>query len=317
MQIKPSLNQIGDACASLLDSMAQNAVHFGLRIRRADCGTRVFFAESNAPESVRAGALVAALCQGGLAAVGAYEDTVGDQALPFIHSETGVARLATLTLQSACDFHGVMLSGPIKLHLDQSNEIEYDSDPQTGSYSAVVQADAAPNENWIVSLAKAAHCRPEQITLFVAPEASMIGATQIAGRMNENIIFTMERSLGLDSNIVAFIEGYSPICPPGGKSESGQMLTPDDFLHYGAYARVSLAKGVAVDCQKLADDLAFASTDIFGTLFSDLLRKAGGDFFKIPNLLHINKLAVVEVFDSDSETSYRSGSFRYDLLKLF
>lgn len=317
MQKKLSLNQIGNACASLLDSLAQNAVHFGLCIRRADCGARVFFAESNVPESVRAGALVAALCQGGLAVVSVYEDTVGNQALPFIHSETGVARLATLTLQSACAFHGVMISGPIKLHLNQSNEIEYDSDLQTGSYSAVVQADVVPNEEWIVSLAKAAHCHPEQITLVVAPETSMVGAAQIAGRMNENIIFTMERSLGLDSNIVASIEGYSPVCPPGGKSASGKMLTPDDFLHYGAYARVSLAKGVAVDYQKLADDLVFASTDIFGTLFSDLLRKAGGDFFKIPNLLHINKLAIVEVVDSDSEKSYRSGSFRPDLLKLF
>lgn len=315
MQIKLSLNQIGNACTKLLDTLVQNSTQFGLRVSQADCGARVLFAKSDTSESVHAGALTASLCQGGLATVSTYADTFGNQTLTFIRSKTDLPRLATLTLQSACAFQSVMLSGPIKLHLDQSGEIEYNADPTNGSYSAVVQSDAIPSDAWIVSLADAAHCRPEQITLLVAPEKSRIGATQIAGRMNENMIFTMERSLGLDSNIVTSIEGYSPVCPPEARQKSGTALLPDDFLHYGAFSRLVLAKDATVNPQKLADDLAFVSTDIFGTLFSDLLQQAGGDFFKIPNLLHINKLAVVEVVDSDSEKAYRSGSFRPDLIE--
>ena len=315
MQKKPSLNQIGNACTKLLDTLVQNSTRFGLRISLADCGARVLFAESDTPESIHAGALAASLCQGGLATLSAYEDTFGSQTLPFVHSKTNLPRLATLTLQSACAFHGVMLSGPVKLHLDQSNEIEYNTDPANGSYSAIVQSNAIPSESWMVLLADAMRCHPELITLFVAPETSMIGAAQIAGRMNENMIFTMERSLGLDSNIVAYIEGYAPVCPPGAKQKNGTALLPDDFLHYGAFSRLVLAKGATVDPQKLADDLAFVSTDIFGMLFSDLLQKAGGDFFQIPNLLHINKLAIVEVVDSDNGSSYRSGLFRSDLLE--
>jgi methenyltetrahydromethanopterin cyclohydrolase len=314
MQKKPSLNQIGNACAALLGALARNGARFGLRVLRAACGARVLFAESDTPESVRAGALAAALCQGGLAKVSVYEDIFGNQTLPFARSRTDSPRLATLTLQSACAFQGAMLSGPVKLHLAQSDKIEYDADPASGSYSAVVQADDIPSDRWMISLAEAAHCRPEKLTLLVAPETGMIGAAQIAGRMNENIVFTMERSLGLDSNIVASIEGYAPVCPPGTKLKNGTTLLPDDFLHYGAFSRLALAKDATVEPQKLADDLTFASTDIFGTLFSDLLQQADGDFFKIPNLLHINKLAVVEVFDIGSATSYRSGSFRPDLL---
>ena len=79
------------------------------------------------------------------------------------------------------------------------------------------------------------------------------------------------------------------------------------------------AKIVLCDCnlalaQKLADELAFRSLSIFGTLFIDLLDQAGGNFFKIPNLLHINKLALAEVYDPESGRTCRAGELRPDLL---
>ncbi len=314
MQDMPTLKQIGTACAGIFGALAQDGARFGLRVFHAGCGAQVLFAESDTPGSVRAGALAASLCQGGLATASAYEDTFGGQTLPFVRSKTDSPRLATLTLQSACEFRGAMLSGPMKLHLAETDEIRYDSGSESGSYSAVVQANEIPDDAWMVSLSQAARCRPEQLALLVAPQESMTGAAQIAGRMNENMIFTMERSLGLDANMVSAIEGYAPVCPPGAKSKNGTRLLPDDFLHYGAFSRLTLARGTDINPQKLANDLAFSSTDIFGALFSDLLEEAGGDFFKIPNLLHINKLAVVEVADPQSGKTYHSGSFRPDLL---
>lgn len=314
MQEKPTLRQIGNACANVLGLLAQDGISFGLRVFRAGSGARILFAASDVTQSVRAGALAVSLCQGGLAMADACEDALGDRPLSFVRSKTDFPRLATLTLQSARAFQGVMLSGPIKLHLDRTDEIDYDSDPESGSFSAVVQADEIPDDTWTVSLSDAAHCRPEQLSLLVAPQERLLGAAQIAGRMNENVIFTMERSLGLDANVVSSVEGYAPVCPPGAKSKDGTPLLPDDFLHYGAFSRLTLAEDATVDPQKLADDLAFCSTDIFGTLFFDLLKEAGGDFFKIPNLLHINKLAAVEVADPVSGKTFRSGLLRPDLL---
>ena len=309
-----TLSKIGSYSSVLLKTLLSGKDVYGLACTRSACGAQVLFANRDGVGSASAGALAAALCQGGLAETGDYASEFGGKTLSYVRSKTSLPRLATLTLQSADCFEGVMLSGPIKLHLDSSPDVEYNDDPALGSYSLLVQADSVPSDDWMVSLAHRAGCRPEQLTLLVAPQVSMLGAAQIAGRMNENMIFTMERSLGLDAKCVAMIEGYAPVCPPGAKTKRNKILLPDDYLHYGAFSRITLRPGAGVDAQKLAEDLAFCSLSIFGTLFFDLLDQAGGDFFKIPNLLHINKLALVEVYDPDSGRTCRAGELRPDLL---
>lgn len=314
MREKPDLGQIGSNCSALIGALTKNAAAFGLAAGRADCGAFVLSVMEDAPGSASAGAVFAALCQGGLAETQAYEAPFGGRTLPFVRSKTAFPRLAALTLQSACEFSGRMVSGPIKLRLEHTDEIADSPDPSGGSLSAIVQASETPGDRWIASLADAANCRPEELTLLVAPQESVCGAAQIAGRMNENMVFTMERSLGLNAAAVLQIEGYAPVCPPGAKTKGGKTLLPDDFLHYGAFSRLTLAEGSGIDAQTLAENLAFSSTDIFGSLFSDLLEQAGGDFFKIPNLLHINKLAVAEVFDPGCGKTFRAGTMHGEFL---
>ncbi|MEN6339128.1 MAG: methenyltetrahydromethanopterin cyclohydrolase [Clostridiaceae bacterium] len=314
MQEKTPLSKIGSYSSAIFKTLLSQLEQFGLTSVRSACGAEVLFADHDGIGAASGGALAAALCQGGLADVSNYTADFGGKTLPYVRSKTTLPHLATLTLQSADCFEGVMLSGPVKLHLDSSSEVEYNEDPSCGSYSLLVQADAVPSDSWMVSLARRAGCRPEQLTLLVSPQTRLLGAAQIAGRMNENMIFTMERSLGLDASVVASIEGYAPVCPPGAKTKRKKPLLPDDYLHYGAFSRLTLRPGAGVDAQQLANDLAFCSLSIFGTMFADLLEQAGGDFFKIPNLLHINKLALVEVFDPESGKTCRAGELRPDLL---
>jgi len=308
------LSKIGSNCSAIIKTLLSGKDVFGLACTRSACGAQILFADRDGIGASAGGALAAALCQGGLADVGDYTAEFGGKTLPYIRSRTSLPRLATLTLQSADCFEGVMLSGPIKLHLDSAPEVEYNDDPSSGSFSLLVQANSVPSDDWMISLARRAGCRPDQLTLLVAPQTGLLGAAQIAGRMNENMIFTMERSLGLDANCIASIEGYAPVCPPGAKTKRKKILLPDDYLHYGAFSRLTLQSGSGIDAQKLAGELAFCSLSIFGSLFIDLLDQAGGDFFKIPNLLHINKLALVEVYDPESGKTCRAGELRPDLL---
>ena len=315
MPERPSLGQIGTSCSVLLKTLSSAQDLFGISKSTALCGTNILFASRETSASASAGALVAALCQGGLAEASERDGEFGGRRLPLVHAKTDSPRLATLALQSARSFEGVMLSGPIKLYLEQNDMIAYTPDPSHGSRCAVVQAEEPPSDAWICRHADAAGCEPDALTLVVAPQGRMLGAAQIAGRMNENMIFTMERSLGLDASKVVLIEGEAPVCPPGAKTKRGKILLPDDFLHYGASARLTLAPHSGLDAESLARDLAFCSLSIFGGLFIDLLEQAGGDFFKIPDIEHINKLAVVEVFDPDRERTFRAGELRPDLLR--
>lgn len=314
MQDKGKLSEIGARCSAIARTLVENADAFGLSVRRTDASALLLATVRDTERSAEAGALIAALCQGGLADADAYIGEFAGKRFPFIRARTDAPRLATLTLQSACTFGGMMLSGPVKLHLERVDEVLYDSDALCGSFCAIIQADRAPDDGWIASLADHVRCGPESLTLLVAPQNRMLGAAQIAGRMNENMIFTMERSLGLDARVVAAIEGYSPVCPPGMKTARGKALLPDDYLHYGAFSRLTLRENAEVDAEQLARNLAFDSLPIRGCLFADLLEEAGGNFFKIPDLIHINKLAVVEVFDPASGRMYRAGSARPDCL---
>ena len=51
-----------------------------------------------------------------------------------------------------------------------------------------------------------------------------------------------------------------------------------------------------------------------GVLFADLLEKAGGDFFRIPNIRHINRLAEITVTDRASGAVCRAGRMHPEIL---
>ncbi|MPN41739.1 hypothetical protein SDC9_189294 [bioreactor metagenome] len=58
----------------------------------------------------------------------------------------------------------------------------------------------------------------------------------------------------------------------------------------------------------MAQGLCFRSAPAYGALFADLLEQAGGDFFKIPDMAHINKLAAVTVNEPASGRVFCAGA---------
>ena len=178
---------------------------------------------------------------------------------------------------------------------------------------AVLQPDAPVPESWVLELAKAARVDPCRLRLILVPQDSVAGCTQIAGRSNENIILTLVRSMGYDAGKVRRILGSSPICPV--YRGPGKILLPDDLLHYAGECFLTLAAAPEDDVQKLAQDLCFASLDIYGSLFADLLEAADWDFYKIPNISHINKLARVSINDETAGKAYCAGEPDESLLR--
>jgi hypothetical protein len=112
------LSKIGSNCSAIIKALLSGKDVFGLACTRSACGALVLFADRDGIAASAGGALAAALCQGGLADMSDYTAEFGGKTLPYVRSRTSLPRLATLTLQSADCFEGVMLSGPIKLHLD-------------------------------------------------------------------------------------------------------------------------------------------------------------------------------------------------------
>ena len=288
------IDAIQSRCSKILTDLTENACAYGIEVSSMPCGAKLIDAGVNTVGSYAAGALVTELCQGGLASAVIRPQNMGRLLLPHIFVETYIPRCANLVLQSAREFEGEMISGPIKMFLEKDAPAV---ESCTAGLTAVLQCDKFPSDEWTQSLAKAAGCAPQQITLVAVPQGSAAGSTQIAGRMNENVLFTMENSLGHHSSIVRHILGYCPIGPYGPAPEGKHLLLPDDYLHYASGACLTIEAPDGMDIQKLADDLAFNSLSIYGKLFYELLEQAGWDFFKIPDVMHINKLAEITICD--------------------
>lgn len=304
-----SLSVLSARCGALCDDLWENADYYRLERTTLPCGARVLDAGVNAPGSYLAGARLAELCQGALAKADISMGRLGNVSLPAITCESFSPALSAYALQSATGFRGALLSGPIKLLLGEVPYVQHDIPlaEARGVYAAMAQMDALPDDAFALALAQKAGCAPEALVLAVAPQQSVAGATQICGRMNEDVLLTMDKALQADPDMVESIVGYCPVCPIATGGPGKKTLLPDDFLHYAASAHLVVRAPEGFDAAELCFALCYESLGMGGVLFADLLEAAGGDFFKIPNISAINKLACITVNDLAARRVYRAG----------
>lgn len=290
---QPGLSLIAARSQTLWERLCSE--HLGTRLTRMACGVSLLDVGTAAPGSLEAGRLVTELAQGGLAEARLSMTQVCGVSLPAITVETFFPACACLEMQMATAADGAMLSGPLRLFLQPARYAKIDVALQKakGAMVGVIQPWREITDGWAAALAKRAGIPAEELRLVSVPMESVAGSTQICGRMNENITLTVARSLGLDPLRLTHLFGACPVTPVLKTSVGGKTLLPDDFLHY--LAEAVLTWEGEEEPKALAESLCFRSAPAYGTLFADLMEAAGGDFYKIPNLAHINKLARVTV----------------------
>jgi len=267
---------------------------YGLSVQILPCKATLIDAGFGVVGSFEAGRALIEICHGGLANASLDLVDLGGIILPRVSVESLHPLLSTYGLQASyplsSDEAGIRVSGSIRLYLDGG------SPAKDASGIAVIESDSLPGDAFALHLAERSGIAPQMLTLIAAPIASVVGATQIAGRVNESVIFTMKESLGIEPSIVKQIVGRAPICPVSGNAPLIEKRPyPDDFIHYAGEAYLSVDDFPDDDLGKLAQQLAFESTSIYGCLFCDLLHEAGGVFEKIPDLNDINKPAQITI----------------------
>lgn len=312
-----TLSQMEKRCEVLLEQLWNHKDDYGLDFLKLHSGAQIIDAGVNTPGSIEAGRFITELCHGGLCTTLLDLTDIEGIVLPRITVQSFYPTFTTYGLQACCDFEGVMISGPIRLFLENnlSGEQHKNSESATAYGIAIVQSDDIPSETWTKSLADQSGLRPQDLTLLVAPTLSAAGTTQIAGRMNENVILTMEKSIGWDSIKVRQLIGSSPIAPLSKDSQSYDRPFPDDLLHYGARAYLVVDAEPEDDVQELAEALCFRSTSIYGKFFGEILEEVNGVFMDIPELLDINKIAQVTINDMNTGNLYYAGQQETTLLK--
>ena len=299
------LAAVADRSVGLVSALCDRAGEYGLDARTMPCGATLIDAGVDAPGSFAAGLRLIELCHGGLASAALGLVELNGFVLPQVTVESLHPAFSTYRLQASYPVNvetpEIRVCGPIRLWLDQTVA---DESPIPGT--AVIESDRLPDDTTALTIAEHSGLPPRSLVLIVAPATSLVGATQIAGRVNECVIFTLAESIHFDLNKIRHIVGQAPICPVGRSAQ--EQPYPDDFIHYAGKAMLALTAAPEDDLESLVHQLTFASTPIYGTFFYELLAQAGGVFENIPELIDINKPAQVTINDLATGRTVHAGS---------
>ena len=291
----------------LVSALIERAWEYGLVVQTLPCGATLIDAGVDVAGSFEAGRILIEICHGGLANASLGLTNLGGFLLPQVTVESFHPTISTYGLQASyplsADEPGIRVSGPIRLYLDGEVAME-----NPGAI-AVIESDCLLGDEVALALAERSNLSPQSLTLIVVPGWSLVGAIQIAGRVNESVIFTLEESMKIDSRKVVQMIGQAPVCPVARiDSPEEKRPYPDDFIHYAGEVVLTLLASPEDDLERLAHLLSFASTSIYGSLFHDVLAAAGGIFEAIPDLIHINKPAQVTIEDLSTGRTAHAGA---------
>jgi len=272
---------------------------FGVVVTMSDSGATILDCGVHARGGFEVGRLIIEICLGGLGKASLTMVQLGDLILPAATVMTDSPAIATLGVQAGYPLlkqkeTTSIASGPARVLAQKPKELfdmlDVNDDSRVGVI--VLQMDDLPSVQLSKRIAVECNIDPASLFMLITPLRSIAGATQIAGRAIEDVTFTMWEILHYDVRKVRQMVGTAPIVPV---CPSDEMKTfPDDFLCYGGTVYMTIEPDNE-DIHRLAKELVFESTPIYGKTFSELLKHAKNDFRKIPGYPGIFRPAQVMI----------------------
>ena len=301
----------------LADAMVANAGELRVIARTLPGGARVIDAGIDTPGGYGAGRALAEICMGGLADIAYPPVPVGGDTWPGVRVWTDHPAVSCMASQYAgwaiqVGKYFAMGSGPLRAHARVERELYaklgYAERAQRGVL--VLETRLAPTDEVAAWVGQKAGLAPSQLTFVVAPTASLAGGVQIAARILETGLHKMD-ALGFDVTKVVSGVGTAPL-PPVAKNDLRAIGRTNDCILYGGQARYTV-KADDAELAALAPKIPASASKDYGTPFSDIFNRYGGDFYKIDPLLF--SPAEVWLTSVGSGKTYHAGHVNPDVLR--
>lgn len=304
------------AAASIVQRMIAGADALDIEAVKHGNGATVVDAGIRVAGSMRAGALFAETCLGGLGRVSFISvDVVPDVPMPAAFVEVSMPPLACLGSQYAGwsvrigDFSAIG-SGPARV-LARVEElfIRLGYEERADVAVLLLEGRRMPDEGVTEAIAERCGVPPQRLSVVIAPTASVVGAVQVAARSVEAGLHKM-LTLNFPVAAVTSAWGFSPIAPVG-RDDYQALGWVNDCLLYGARAWyvVDIADE---EVERVVHLLPSRASADHGLPFVEILRRAG-DFYRIDPLLF--GIAEVIVTNRRSGRTFRAGGFNPDALR--
>jgi len=285
--------QLNERSLGLVHRLTADPDGFDVAVDTLADGTVVVDAGITVRGSLEAGMLTAEACLGGLGCVDFCEGSPDAASLPVVQVRVGRPVLACMASQYAgwaVSLKGsgggkffAMGSGPARaLYRGEALFAGIAHTETSANAVLILEGRQPPTAEVAAMIAKACRIEASRLFLIVAPTASLVGSVQIAARVVETGMHKLHE-LGFPLDAVASGFGTCPLAPVAADDLKAVGRTNDAVL-YGGKAWYT------VDCpdedieRVLAQIPSCASRD-HGTLFYELFKRYGGDFYKIDPML--------------------------------
>jgi methenyltetrahydromethanopterin cyclohydrolase len=309
--------RMNEAAAEIADGMADQAALLRVRTFRLPGGARVIDAGVETDGGIEAGLAMSEICMGGLGNVTTSPVQIGGQAYPGLLVWTDHPAVACMASQYAGWAISVgkffaMGSGPLRAHARVERELfeKLGYEERADAGVLVLEGRTLPTDEVAAWVADKARLQPSQLTLVVAPTASLAGGVQISARIVETGLHKME-TLGFDVRRVVSATGTAPI-PPVAKNDLKAIGRTNDCILYGGQAWFTI-RAADEELKSLADQVPASASRDYGTPFSEIFKRYGGDFYKIDPLLF--SPAEIWLTSTESGRTFHAGQLNPEVLQ--
>src|SRR5918994_5182857 len=316
VEMQTSLH-MNESATEIADSMADQADLLRIKTSRLPGGARVIDAGVEVDGGIEAGLALSEICMGGLGNVTTTPVQIGGESYPGLTVWTDHPAVACMASQYAgwaisVEKYFAMGSGPLRAHARVERELyeKLGYEERADQGVLVLEGRTLPTDQVAAWVAEKARLQPSQLTFVVAPTASLAGGVQISARIVETRLHKME-TLGFDVRRVVSATGTAPI-PPVAKNDLRAIGRTNDCILYGGQAWFTIRAGDE-ELRALADKVPASASRDYGTPFSEIFKRYGGDFYKIDPLL----FSPAEIWHTSTETgrTFHAGHLNSEVLE--
>jgi methenyltetrahydromethanopterin cyclohydrolase len=303
--------------ARLADLLCADAPILGIAAQTLPGGARRVDLGVAVPGGLEAGRRLAEVCLAGLGSVELTSVELGGLWLPAVAVSTDHPVAACMASQYAgwaIDPPGyfAMGSGPARSLARVEKELYERLGYAEAAEAAVLvlEGRVPPDERVARFVADKCRISPPELTLLIAPTASIAGSVQVAARSVETGLHKM-LELGFDVRTVRSGFGVCPLAPAA-KNDLRAIGWTNDCILYGARAYFAVHADDD-EVAALVERLPASASPEHGTPFYEIFKRAGNDFYKIDRMLFAP--AEVVVNNLASGRVFRAGRLAPDVLK--
>lgn len=311
---------VNERAAAIVRRMVAQAEVLGVAVRILSNGATVIDAGIEVAGSLAAGQLFAEACLGGLGEVGFTHLSFDGLWLPGVSVRVERPAIACMAAQyagwavkvkSARPKFFAMGSGPARaLYAGEPLFEHLNYRDQSEVAVLLLEGRQLPGEEVAAYVAARCGVDAANLTLVIAPTASLVGSVQVAARVVETGLHKLTE-LGFDVEQVVAGFGTCPLSPVAGDDLKAIGLTNDGVL-YGGQVYYAVQTGDEA-LEAIIERVPSSASRDYGTPFYDLFQRYGGDFYQIDPLLF--SPAQVTFNNLSTGRTFHAGGVNVELLR--